>query len=375
MSRWELVDQITKNLGKDWQVEGAGPQKLGHFVGLASGPSGMRLFFIARSQKLDPCIERSCPPLGWLRIDGRFPSSSGPEKTFEDGSYRPEPEPQISISLPESLTAKQIARELSVRFLPLYEGFLSLVKKHNLVLDEDQTVRQLGACDRSLPSPGQLRLNTQDAKVRAMPTLKLRPVSPFESMPDVRFSFFVAVALGIGAFALDGALRWTMAVILGLALLFICSRLSARLFPKYARLSYPLGVRYASLLGLRAGQLERDGKPTVIDEEFVCRFLTNAVYLNLDLATASELLHEAQTKAINFVDRDELLQEFVRRHPGLDVARFGPELEQRVRSAAETSPIRGYVYEWLMADVIERRHGKAQRLRYLANVVTGKVSF
>jgi len=194
-------------------------------------------------------------------------------------------------------------------------------------------------------------------------------------MPDVLFTLFVVAALGIGTFLLGGILRRVVALMFVLALLFICFRLSMRLFPKYARLSYPLGVRYLALLGLRAGQLERAGKRTVIDEEFVCRFLTNAVYLNLDLATASELLHEAQTKALDFVDRDELLQEFVRRHPGLDVAKFGPELEQRVRSAAETSPIRGYVSEWLMADVIERRYGKAERVRYLAYVVTGKIRF
>ncbi|HXN53775.1 MAG TPA: hypothetical protein VN943_17730 [Candidatus Acidoferrum sp.] len=197
-------------------------------------------------------------------------------------------------------------------------------------------------------------------------------MSPFESMPDVLFALSVAVALGIGTFVLGGILRWVMALVLLLALLFICIRLKFRLFPKYARLNYPLGVRYYALLGLRAGQLERAGKPTVIDEEFVCRFLTNAVYLDLDLATASELLHEAQAKALGFVDRDALLQEFVRRHPGLDVARFGSELEQRVRSAAEASPIQGYISEWLMADVIERRYGKVERVRYLADVLTGK---
>jgi len=194
-------------------------------------------------------------------------------------------------------------------------------------------------------------------------------------MPDVWFLLFIAAVLVIGISAIGGVFRWIMAVIFVPILLFTCFRFSMRLFPKYARLSYSLGMRYAAMLGFHIGVAERAGKRTVIDEEFVCRFLTNAVYLNLDLATASELLHEAETKALDFVDRDELVQEFVRRHPGLDVARAKPELEQRVRSAAESSPMRGYISEWLIADVIERRYGKAERMRYLAYVVTGKVRF
>jgi len=208
---------------------------------------------------------------------------------------------------------------------------------------------------------------------RALSTLKLRPVSPFESMPEVRLSLFVAAVLGVGAFVLGGILRWVVALVLVLALLFIGVRLRFRLFPKYARLSYPLGVRYAALLGLHVGRAERAGKPPVADEEFVCRFLTDAVYQNIDLTTASELFHEAQRKAVNFVDRDELMREFVRRYPGLDAVRLCLELEQQVRSGTETSVIRGFIAEWLMADVIERRYGKAERVRYLADVVTGRV--
>jgi hypothetical protein len=205
-----------------------------------------------------------------------------------------------------------------------------------------------------------------------MPTLKLRPVSPFESMPDVLFSLAIVAVLRVGTYFAGGIIRWAMALVLLLALLFICIRLRFRLFPKYARLSYPLDVRYVSLVGLYAGAAERDGRPALADEEFVCRFLTDAVYRNMDRATASELLRETQSKALNFVDRRELVEEFARRRPNLDVAAFEPKLDHFVRFAVDASPIRGYISEWLMADIIERRYGRVERIRYLADVITQK---
>lgn len=120
MAKWELIHQIVKNLGADWEVDASGPQDLGHFAGLTSGPGGMRLFFIARTEKLDPCMERSCPPLGWLRVDGRL--------RLSDNDLSAE----ISIMLRESLTAEEMANQLMVRLLPIYADFLDVIVKHSL---------------------------------------------------------------------------------------------------------------------------------------------------------------------------------------------------------------------------------------------------
>jgi hypothetical protein len=117
--RWELMCEVVKNLGTDWQVGASGPQDLGHFAGLASGPGGIRLYFIARTEKLDPCMEHSCPPLGWLRVYGRF--------NFADEWL----ESKLSITLQQSLGAEGIANELIVRFLPLYADVVAAVQKHN----------------------------------------------------------------------------------------------------------------------------------------------------------------------------------------------------------------------------------------------------
>jgi hypothetical protein len=120
VAKWELIHQIVKNLGAGWEVDASGRQDLGHFAGLTSGPGDMRLFFIARTEKLDPCVERSCPPLGWLRVDGRLRLGD------QDISA------EISITLRESLTAEEMANEIIVRLLPLYADFLGVVEKHNL---------------------------------------------------------------------------------------------------------------------------------------------------------------------------------------------------------------------------------------------------
>ncbi len=120
MARWELVHEVTKNLGQDWNVDASGLQDMGCLVGLASGPGGMRLFFIARTEKLDPIMERRCPPLGWLRVDGRLRSSD------EDLSA------EISMTLPDSITPREMAPQLRVRLLPLYADFLDAIEKRGL---------------------------------------------------------------------------------------------------------------------------------------------------------------------------------------------------------------------------------------------------
>ena len=124
MATWELIHKIVRNLGRGWGVDASGLQDLGHYAGLASGPDDMRLFFIARTEKLDPCMERICPPLGWLRVDGRLHFND------EDLSAK------LSIMLRESLSPEEMANEITNRLLHIYREFLSFVAKYNLPNEE-----------------------------------------------------------------------------------------------------------------------------------------------------------------------------------------------------------------------------------------------
>ena len=119
MAKWELIYEVVKNLGRGWKVDASGLQDLGFFAGRASGPDGMELFFVARTEKLDPSREHSYPPLGWLRVDGRL--------HFRDKALSA----NLSIMLRESLTAEELANELIARFLPFYADVLGAVEKHN----------------------------------------------------------------------------------------------------------------------------------------------------------------------------------------------------------------------------------------------------
>ena len=49
--KWEVVHEIVRHLGKGWQVKSASLQDAGAFVGHASGPSRMELFFIAQANR------------------------------------------------------------------------------------------------------------------------------------------------------------------------------------------------------------------------------------------------------------------------------------------------------------------------------------
>lgn len=119
MAKWELMHEVVKNLGRGWQVDASGLQDLGFFAGVASGPDGMELRFVAPTEKLDPSREHSYPPLGWLRVDGRLNFS---DKNLSAG---------LSITLRDSLPPEEIGNELIARFLPFYANLLGAVEKHN----------------------------------------------------------------------------------------------------------------------------------------------------------------------------------------------------------------------------------------------------
>jgi hypothetical protein len=118
LAKWELMYEVVMNLGRGWNVDASGLQDLGFFAGRASGPDGMELFFVARTEKLDPSREHSYPPLGWLRVDGRLHFS---DKDLSGG---------LSIELRHSMTPEQLGNELILRFLPLYAAILNAIVTH-----------------------------------------------------------------------------------------------------------------------------------------------------------------------------------------------------------------------------------------------------
>lgn len=118
-NRWELCHAVIKHLGRGWQVDASALQIGCGYMGMASGPDGMRLMFALRTENLDPRMEHCYPPFGWLRVDGRF--------QFGDKDLSA----ILSIELRDSLTAEEVGNELILRFLPLYADVLGLVEKHN----------------------------------------------------------------------------------------------------------------------------------------------------------------------------------------------------------------------------------------------------
>jgi len=127
MAGWKLIYEIVGSLGQGWQVDASALQNSGEYRGLVSGPDAMRLFFIARTEKLNPCMERICPPLGWLRVDGRL--------HFNDEDLSAE----LSIMLRESLSPEQMANEIMVRLFPIYRDFLGAIEKHKLQSQPSET--------------------------------------------------------------------------------------------------------------------------------------------------------------------------------------------------------------------------------------------
>jgi hypothetical protein len=130
--RWELVHEIVKNLGKGWQVKFSHlEESVGAFRGEASGPGSMELFFIAQTKKVKPWFERNCPPRGWLGVDGRLRFGDDTFDAAENGESSIM-DTKVSIVLPGSMTADEMANEIIARLLPLYADVLSVAEKHSL---------------------------------------------------------------------------------------------------------------------------------------------------------------------------------------------------------------------------------------------------
>jgi hypothetical protein len=116
MASWQLFHEVIENLGDEWNVDASGPQEVGYYAGLASGPHGMRLFLRSEDNNF---------ALDWLRVDGRF--------HFSDLDLTAD----LSLTLSGSLAGKQLADEIKTRLLPVYRDFLCAIENH------DSTVRQL----------------------------------------------------------------------------------------------------------------------------------------------------------------------------------------------------------------------------------------
>ena len=135
--RWELVHEIVKNLGKGWQVRFARLWGVGVFDGKALGPDNMELYFCARGKKVQRGCGHSSPTLGWLRVDGRI--------NFIDGNVDllslegPIITAKISIELPDSMTADEMANEIIARLLPPYRDILGVAEKYRSELSDRVT--------------------------------------------------------------------------------------------------------------------------------------------------------------------------------------------------------------------------------------------
>jgi len=98
------------------------------FVGLVSGPDGMRLQFIARTEVVDPQVKHICPPHGHLRVIGRFPlTKTGVEV-------------KLSLDLDDRLTPPEMALQIKARLLPTYADFLAALKSHGLAVENFEEV-------------------------------------------------------------------------------------------------------------------------------------------------------------------------------------------------------------------------------------------
>jgi len=136
--RWELVHEIVKNLGKGWQVRFARLWDGGVFDGKALGPDNMELYFRARGKKVEPGYEYSYPSLGWLRVNGGI-SFCDDKTDLLENLESPILDAKISIELPDSMTADEMANEIIARLLPPYRDILGVAEKHRSELSDRVT--------------------------------------------------------------------------------------------------------------------------------------------------------------------------------------------------------------------------------------------
>lgn len=198
-------------------------------------------------------------------------------------------------------------------------------------------------------------------------------ISPFEGM-SMGLGYLVQSATLAIAYLSAGIISYCAWGVFGLAILYAAMRYSVRMYPRWARIHYPLMFRWsrfaaqAAIRELEAGQ-RVDVRPEL------CDFVDSVVHVGPVEAQgkAQGIVEDADAARTDFVDEELLRELYEERNPSLDRAKLD-ELMDDVREIVATADDVGLRLRYVIAAFVQNDFGPEERARYLDAVLQGKAT-
>lgn len=191
-------------------------------------------------------------------------------------------------------------------------------------------------------------------------------IDPFETMPEIGAAIIVQlVALG-GALLLPGVLAILLWVVYILATAFLAWRFAFRLRSPWARIHYPLMLRYSALAGVEAAAAATYGRDYSMNN--VLLPLLRSLYPDREDHELQDVISSAERKLTDFSD-EAPLREFLNPLAGATqtdaiLARTKADIQDRVGWDAK-------LLRFVIAEVVTREFGHKERTKYIAALLTG----
>lgn len=191
-------------------------------------------------------------------------------------------------------------------------------------------------------------------------------VDPFEGMGDLLVVLIFQTLFFVLALITSGFLSISFWIVFTIVTLFEVTCYYHRLASPWKRLHYSLMTRYAFFIGLQASIAKKTGKKLDINAILI-GFVKN-IYPDWTQEEVESFLESIDKKMEKFADRESLVNAFKKDNPPLDVIKLNKELNEFHESFKRKNP------RWIIAEIVERDHGKDEKIKYLQSVATGRTN-
>jgi hypothetical protein len=197
-------------------------------------------------------------------------------------------------------------------------------------------------------------------------------IDPFENMPEAAIPTIIElIAFGV-ALLTNGCISVVAWAIFAIATSFLLMRYWFRIQSGWARLHYPLMLRYSALAGEEAAKAKLNDRKYSLGT--VLSRLVKSGYPSWSQEEVNTLIDTAREKLVNFTDREELLEYFgVRKsYESQDgISDLISLVEKEIRDQVGMDvKLRGFV----IAEIVNREYGESERTEYVAGLITGRIT-
>ncbi len=197
---------------------------------------------------------------------------------------------------------------------------------------------------------------------------ELASVDPFEGMHELRIAIIIqlpSLAIALLASGILSVLAWISFLV---ATLFILYRYYFRLRPRWGSLHYSLMLRYSAFAGVEMARSTLESRQYSLESNL--RELIASAYPSFSSTEVEQFLASASAKLDSFADAPVYMQHIAATNPGASQERRDAILARL--NADLTGPKRDVaILRYVIAEVIERDLGAAERASYFRELVSG----